>query len=305
MSGSRHAIWHWKNPIIVKDVRTRMRGHRTFILLTAHLVILLLAVGSAYLIFQSALTNTGNLEERRFFGKAVFGLLAWIELVMISFVAPALTSGAIAAERERQTYDLLRVTLLSAPQLVLGKFLPGLLFVLLLLFTSVPLQGPSYMIGGVQWQEIALATLLLTATATAFCALGMLLSSLIRRTLIATAISYAITIFLVFGIPIVALIFLALFSSAFSLGINEISPGSERLLLFLGWVLVSITPLGAAIGTEVILLDQQSLFLARIPLSNDQIVLLPAPWMPYIFFYLLFSVVAIWLSIQLVKQVDS
>jgi len=188
-----------------------MRSSRSFILLSVHLLILVLAIGSTYLLFFSELTRTGNLEDRRMFGKGLFGLLVWIELVMVSFVAPALTSGAISSERERQTYDLLRVTLLPASQLVLGKFLPGLLFVILLLFTSIPLQGPAYLIGGATWQEIILSTLLLVVTAAAFSALGMLFSSLIRHTLIATALSYAITIFLVFGIPIIAMIFLVLF----------------------------------------------------------------------------------------------
>ena len=57
--------------------------------------------------------NFANVVGRYAFGKAIFGLIVWLELVMISFTAPALTSGAIALERERQTFDLLKVTLLN------------------------------------------------------------------------------------------------------------------------------------------------------------------------------------------------
>ncbi len=281
-----------------------MRSSRSFILLSVHLLILVLAIGSTYLLFFSELTRTGNLEDRRMFGKGLFGLLVWIELVMVSFVAPALTSGAISSERERQTYDLLRVTLLPARQLVLGKFLPGLLFVILLLFTSIPLQGPAYLIGGATWQEIILSTLLLVVTAAAFSALGMLFSSLIRHTLIATALSYAITIFLVFGIPIIAMIFLVLFGVIFTGGFPDSTPGAEQMLIFLGWLLVSITPLGAMIGSEVILMDQQSYFLGRLPLSNGNQAVLVSPWIPYLVIYLLFTFVAIRLSVQLVKPPD-
>ena len=116
----------WKNPVIVKDVRTRMRGMKTYILITSHLIFLTIALIVAYILFSSSLTTSGNLEERRIFGKSIFGLLIFFELVMISFVAPALTSGSISSERERQTFDLLRVTLLPSGQLVVGKFLPGL-----------------------------------------------------------------------------------------------------------------------------------------------------------------------------------
>lgn len=281
-----------------------MRGYRTFILFTMHLLILTVVVISAYLFLQSSLTSPVNLQERRIFGKAVFGLVIWIELVLISFVAPALTSGAISNERERQTFDLLRVTLLPAHQLVLGKFLPGLAVLFLMLFTSIPIQAPAFLIGGVLWQEILLATLLLCVTAVAFCALGILLSSLIRRTLIATSVSYAITIFLVFGIPIVAILLLIMFGSAFPSGFSDLSSASERILVFIGWFIVSITPIGAMVGTELAFVDQQTLFLIEIDMSNQQIVAVPAPWIPYVMLYFSFSLVAIWLSIQLIKQSD-
>lgn len=296
----------WRNPVIVKEVRTRMRGYRAVLLLTAHLVVLALVIGLAYLFFRSALTSVGNLEQRRIFGKAAFGLIVWMELVMISFVAPALTSGAISVERERQTFDLLRVTLLSAPSLVWGKYISGLIFIFLLLFTSIPLQGPAFLIGGVLAQEILLATLILAVTAIGFCALGMLFSSLIPRTLVSATLSYAVTIFLVFGIPIIAVIIGTLFGAL--IGGNtpgQISPQTQALLIILGWVVVSFTPMASMVGTEVILLDQHSLFLAEIPLSNGAKMFLPSPWLPYVVIYLLFSLAAIWLSIQLVKQKEN
>ena len=296
----------WKNPVIIKEVRTRMRGYRATLLLTAHLFILAAIVGLAYLFFRTALTSTGNLEERRIFGKAVFGLIVWMELVMISFVAPALTSGAISSERERQTFDLLRVTLLPARALVWGKYLSGLVFILLLLFTSIPLQGPAFLIGGVLVQEILLAVLILVVTAIGFCALGILFSSLIPRTLVSATLAYAVTIFLVFGIPIIAAIMLALLGAVFGgASSNQISPQTQGLLVILGWLVISFTPLASMIGTEVIFLDQHSLLLAEIPLSNGAKLLLPSPWLPYVIFYTLFSLAAIWLSIQLVKRKEN
>ena len=217
-----------------------------------------------------------------------------------------LTSGAISVEKERQTFDLLRVTLLPARSLVWGKYLSGLIFVFLLLFTSIPLQGPAFLIGGVQVQEILLATLMLAITAAWFCALGMLLSSLISRTLVSATLAYAVTIFLVFGIPIIAVIIGILFGTL--LGGNspsQISPQTQGLLIAIGWVVVSLTPLASMVGTEVILLDQHSLFLAEIPLSNGVKMFLPSPWLPYVIFYFLFSLAAIWLSIQLVNRKEN
>ena len=46
----------WNNPILVKEVRTRMRGNRAFLLLTVHLVILALALLMVYLLIRSNLS---------------------------------------------------------------------------------------------------------------------------------------------------------------------------------------------------------------------------------------------------------
>jgi ABC-type transport system involved in multi-copper enzyme maturation permease subunit len=295
----------WNNPVIMKEVRTRMRGNRAFLLVTAHLLILVTAIALAYLFFRSALTSTGNLEERRIFGKAVFGLIVWIELVMVSFVAPALTSGAITSERERQTLDLLRVTLLPARSLVVGKFISGLFFLFLLLFTSIPILSPAFLIGGVLPQEVCLAIVILSVTTVGFSALGMLLSSLFRHTIQSTAATYAISITLVFGIPIIAVIILILLSTATRSEIlNQLSPAGQVILILLGWAIVCLTPFATIIGTEVILLEQESLLLARIPLGSGETFILPSPWIIYLLIYLLFSFAALWLSSELVRRRD-
>jgi ABC-2 type transport system permease protein len=294
----------WKNPVIVKDVRTRMRGVKSFILITSHLAFLTIALAVAYFLYSSSLTSSGNLEARRIFGKSIFGLLIFLELVMISFVAPALTSGSISAERERQTLDLLRVTLLPPHQLILGKFLPGLAFLILLLFTAIPLQGPAFLIGGVLWQEIVLATMILIMTAISFCALGLLLSSLIRRTLISTTVCYAISIFIMFGIPVILIFFSTIVGIGLTEGINSISPFALKILIFIAWCLVSFSPIGAIVGTEAILLDQGSLLFVNLPLNNTSVIILPSPWIPFVISYLLFSLAALWLSSQLALNVD-
>jgi len=296
----------WKNPVVVKEARTRMRGPRTALIITAHLLIVTLVVGLAYLFFRSALTSVGNLEERRTFGKAIFGLIVWIELVLISFIAPALTSGAISMERERQTFDLLQATLLPARALVWGKYLAGLSFVFLLLFTSIPLQGPAFLIGGVTTQEILLSTLILAVTAVGFCALGLLFSSLIHRTLVSTTLAYAVSIFLVFGIPIIAVIIGILLSSlANSSPLSQVSPQAQAAAVILGWMVISVTPMASIIGAEVIFLEQHSLWVAEISLEHGSKLILPSPWLPYVAIYLIASLAAIWLSIQLVKQKEN
>jgi len=294
----------WKNPVVVKEIRTRMRGNRAFLLFVLHLVTLGVMVSLVYLGFRSSLTSSNALEGRRYFGKAIFGLIVWVEMVTVSFIAPALTCGGISTERERQTYDILRVTLLPTRSLVIGKYLSGLVFILLLLFTSLPLQSPAFLVGGVLLEEIVISTLILVITAIFFCAVGIFFSSLFPRTLISTVLSYAVAIFLVFGIPMISLIILSLFSALLGDTYNAISPLMKLFLILSGWLFVSITPLGTIITTEIVLLQQQNPYFASIPLGDRINISLPSPWIPYLLIYFLLSVVLLWLSVRLVKRID-
>ncbi len=293
-----------RNPVLVKEVRTRMRGGRTFIVLTIHLLALAGALAAAYLLFRASLTTGVNLEARRLFGKAVFGLMIWMELITISFIAPALTSGAIASERERQTLDLLRVTLLSSRALVLGKYLSGLVFIFLLVLSSLPLQTLPFVIGGVLAQEILVAVLILAVTAVAFCAAGIFFSSLFSRVLLSTVLAYAFAIFVVFGIPMILLLVLLVLGAGLGGAIDSISLRTQMMLIFIGWLAVSMTPGATIVATEVALLDQQGLLLARLHLGNGSEVAFPSPWIFYVVFYLLVSIGMLWFSAKRVSRIE-
>jgi ABC-2 type transport system permease protein len=292
------------NPVIIKEVRTRMRGWRTFLLVTLHLAGLSLMLGLAYWIFGSALNANTNMDERRIFGKIIFGMLVGMELVMISFTAPALTSGAIASEHERQTYDLLRVTLLSPAALVWGKYLSGLSFILLLLFTALPLLSPAFIIGGIQPHEIFIAILILLVTAITFCAAGIFFSSRTTRTLVATVLSYAFAILLAFGLPMMLLIVIILFGASLSTGNQQISVVTQIMLVYITWFLISLSPSSALIGTEAALLDQQGLWTAHFPVEKGIQVWLISPWLVYVGVALLLSSFLLWTSIRRVRQLE-
>jgi ABC-2 type transport system permease protein len=297
----------WNNPILVKEIRTRMRGNRAFLLLTAHLLILGLAVLLVFLVFRSSLGSGGNLAARGSFGKIIFGFLVWMELVMISFTAPALTAGAISLERERQTFDLLKVTLLKARSLALGKYLAGLVFIFLLLVTSLPLFSLSFILGGVALEEITIAVFILATSAISFCAIGLFFSSLFARSLVSTILSYAFSIFINFGVPILMLFSITLFGVMFSSQPDSPlnTPSFWSLaLVYLAWLVISLTPLPTIIATEVALLDGQGAWVAQLPLGDNTQLLFISPWVVYVGFYLLLSLALIWMSIKLVARAE-
>lgn len=293
-----------QNPVMLKELRARMRGRRAFVLLTLYLVLLSLLVSLAYLIFLSSSSAVGTVGERQILGKAIFGIVVGMQLLSVCFIAPALTAGAISSEREHQTYDLLRTTLLPARSLVMGKFLSGLIFVLLLLFAALPLQSLAFLFGGVALEEVLIGTAMLVVTAITFCAVGIFFSSLMARTLASTVLAYAFAILLVFGLPMLFMVFFSLFNVAVGGLSGPPGPAAEAMLLLAGWLLVSINPIATAILTEAMLLDQQTAFLFRVPLSNGVSIRLLSPWIPYLLANLMFSLGLLWISILRVRRVE-
>lgn len=293
-----------QNPIILKELRGRMRGNRAFILLTFYVTVLSLILGLLFLIYSSSQSGIGAVNERQAFGKAVFGVVLGLELIMVSFVAPSLTAGSISGEREHQTFDILRTTLLPARSLVMGKFISGLCFLLLLLLVAVPLQSLAFLFGGVEIPEVAIGTLLLIVSAFTFCAAGTFFSSLSNRTLVSTVLTYGFSTLSVFALPIL-LFFAALFLDGFLGGFNDPNRARfEAILYFLGWLAVSVNPMATGITSEILLQDQGKLFLFDVTLSNGGQFTLVSPWIIFVIVYLLLSLVLLWLSVRFVRRAE-
>ncbi len=292
--------WMLDNPVVLKELRGRMRGRQAFILLTVYLGLIALLIGFIYLLTATESSSSGwNPSLRQDVGKAIFGAVVLLELLLVSFIGPGLTAGAITAERERQTFDLLRTTLLSARSLVLGKLGSAFTYLFLLILTALPIESLAFLLGGVGMAEMVVSSLMLVVTAIFFCTLGIFFSSFMKRTLTATVSSYG-TIVASF-LFLVVLFFVIEYISRLS---SHIGPVREYLLTILVWFFISTNPFMAAIGSEAILVDDQSLFMTKESLFGSGSYYLLSPWIIYVVFYLLLTALMIFLSIRKVKRPD-
>lgn len=294
-----------KNPILVKEIRTRMRGNRAFLLVTLHLLIQSLLVGLVFLLFQSNSSSLSSFENRRTYSKVVFSILVLFELVMISFIAPALSAGAFSTERERHTYDLLRATPLSARSLVFGKYTSALSFLFLLLFTSLPMLSPAFMIGGVTSIELLISLAVLSIGAITLCAIGLFFSSLFSRTLLTNILTYSWAVFFTFGIPILLLTVLVILQSGNTERIAHLSSVTLVFWALIGWIAVAISPLATLISAEYLFLEQNNIWVVKLVLSENMTIHLLSPWIGHVFLYSLLSIGLVWITIQRVKQIDT
>ena len=286
------------NPIIRKEVRTRMRSLRTFFVLTGFLV--LLSVGAVVIMMGLVFVadQPGSLQLWQRAGKIVFYTVFILELFLISFIAPALTAGAIASERERQTYDLLRTTLLSEARIIIGKLSAALLFLLILLLSSLPLFAIAFTFGGVETPEIIIGLLIILFTTINYSSLGMFFSTIMKRPLLSTILTYAIILLF---IPLLILTTLVIGAPIFGLQVTSPSIIVQITVYTIGWLILSMNPITAAIASEIIYLSDHSIFIAELTLTNGSIYRLLSPWV----MFLVFSAVAIALLLLLSIQILS
>ena len=295
------------NPVVLKELRGRMRGNRAFIILTVHLSLMSLFTLLLYWAYTASTGNTYG-PSSQYAGKVVFAGIVGIELFIVCFIAPAFTAGTISGEREKQTYELLRTTLLPARSLVLGKLISALSFIVLLLVAAIPLKSLAFLLGGVAPEEVVISLVLLLATTLASGSVGIFFSTVMRRTLGASVLTYAFALTAVLGLPLLMLTFIpaySLFYYGSSYNNFSPSPAMQAAMIYFFGLLVCMNPLATAFFTETILATEQSAFGMTVPLSNGTTIPLVSPWIPYTIFCIFFSLVIILLSIQIVKRKET
>src|SRR5579885_3517390 len=150
--------------LLTKELRLRMRRERTIWVIIVY--ILLMGLLGWFFIGRftdyNGFYNSNGLSDT---GVSLYVLLSMVQLLLIVFITPAFTATTVNGEKERQTYDLLLCSRLSAFSLVSGKLAAGLMNALVVgtfgLFCSTVFSRPAvstaiaYM-AGVIWLIIPL-----------------------------------------------------------------------------------------------------------------------------------------------------
>ena len=180
------------NPMIRKELRQRMRERRGWLLPSLYLLVLGAIVTFTY--FVTTVDREGFNVQGSTIGVVLFLTLAYSQLALLLLMAPIFSAGSITIEKEQRTLAGLLTSLLTALQIWWGKFVSSLLFVLLLLVTSLPVLSMAFAFGGVGPWEIFTATLTTVIVLGCMSAIGLYCSSAFRRSVHATAVSYATVI---------------------------------------------------------------------------------------------------------------
>lgn len=177
------------NPILASSALKRMRSSRTVVIVGAYVAVLaaLLCLGMESFVFENTIYITDMSQ-----GVSAYVMLMAAQFVLMILVAPAMTAGSIAGERERQTLELLLVTNTGSLRIVFGKLMESFAFLALLIFSGLPVMSLTMLMGGVTMTQILMGMLFLMVCAFAAASVGILCSSFMKNTVAATIISYVL-----------------------------------------------------------------------------------------------------------------
>lgn len=182
-----NVIRRLRNPVLVNELKLRMRTKRSPWIIFSYL----LALGGITLTMIFLVTGSGT-YYRPDQTRELFMMLSVFQLGMICFVVPGLTAGVISGERERQTLSIMLTTNVSTTKLILGKWLASLSFMTFLITASLPLYTIVFLYGGISPMQLVKVFGFYLVTMLGFGSVGVLLSTLIKRTGVATVLTYAV-----------------------------------------------------------------------------------------------------------------
>ena len=281
--------------MLAKELRGRMRGPRAFVVLSVYLLFLTGFTLFIYFLVRLAIQSDPTTPA----GKPVFLGLVAFQLGLVCFLAPSFTAGTISGERERQTYDLLMTTPVPLVLVVATKLFAALAYVFLLIVAVLPLMSIALFLGGVAPEEVAIAFVMLCASALVFGTIGLCFSAWLRSTIGAAALAYGTMLLPVVALPIVFGTALSLLGALLSTGNNGTA---ATVAYYVGGFIVSLNPFIAGGLTEAIITNNKSLFFFSMPGPvGGTTVYVVGPWLIYTVVALIASVGFFLLSLYLAR----
>ncbi len=289
------------NPVIVKELRGRMRGPRAAIVMTIYLVVL---SGVALLFYWMLRSASGySSPQSSQVGKFLFSVLVVFQMIMVSLLTPAFTAGSITSEREQRTFDLLMTTLLPARSIIFGKLGSALSYVVLLIIAIAPLESLAFMFGGVSPEEIVLSQVVMLMAALLFASVGIFWSSVLKSSVGSNVLTYGTILFQLIGVPVLYLIITT------TMGAQNYSSGQPPMtstpeFWYTSGVILSSHPLIAMALSETFLTNGDSLFIyTNNTYLNGHELWIVSPWLVFCIEALILSAIFILISVRAVQPV--
>lgn len=168
------------NPVLHREIRARWRNYQSFLIVFGYAIALsILAYLKYHEVVETRHYGISFLDLRRTSGAGRTLFLEFNQWQMAGWLilAPLLTAGAIAGERERGLLENLLLSPLTKQQIIYGKWFSALALVALLLLVPLPVAALCFQLGGLSPQEFASASLFQATTAILGATVGLYVSA--------------------------------------------------------------------------------------------------------------------------------
>lgn len=176
-------------PLLGKELTERANRRRTYF---ARILYALLSFFVFMTLYRSLVVTTYVGAAALGRGRYLFEMVVGLQFAGIYVFLPALMSGVISSEKENGTLSLLLVTDLRPWEILLQKYLGGLVTMGCLMLTGVPLLAVSYTLGGVSSAHLSMGVYVLGLTALQVGAVALLASSLSNGAVGSFMLTYAL-----------------------------------------------------------------------------------------------------------------
>ncbi|MDX2176627.1 MAG: hypothetical protein SF028_09150 [Candidatus Sumerlaeia bacterium] len=173
------------NPILTRELRRRMRKKELIYSVVGYIIALTVATLLVLFAFSPGLfqsVNTRMLEQLANTGTQLFRWITVIQVLLVLIIAPTITAGMTTGEKERKTFDFLRVTTITPWMYVTGCFLSTVFYVALALTCAFPLLSLVFVYGGVASSAVFGTFGLLLGGSLVLSSFGLYVSSIRDRT---------------------------------------------------------------------------------------------------------------------------
>ncbi|MBN2983829.1 MULTISPECIES: ABC transporter permease [Cohnella] len=277
------------NPVLNKEIMLRMRSLRSMWALFFYL--LAIGIGALGFIYINEMDGGGGFNPNT--SRTMFMFISIAQLGLIAFMAPGLTAGIVSGERERQTLNLLLTTQQSSTNIIVSKLVASLAFMVLIVLATMPVYSIVFLYGGISPSQLLLVFLFYLFTMVVLGSLGILFSTLFKRTMISVIVSYGVTLFIFGGTAFLYLIVLSIMQNTYGNGQTDY-----------GWIgyIMGLNPVAALYSIFDSEISRSVFMVYRSGGLSGQ----DAPiqlWQQFLIVYSIVSIGAVLLSIRYIRPI--
>lgn len=176
----------------------------------------------------------------------IYLILAIGQAVLLMFIVPSMSSTAISSEREKQTLEVLLSSKMSSLSIIVGKLVSSVSKVIMLIFLTLPVYAITFLIGGVNIENLFQLSLFLIVTTFFIGSVGIFFSTVFKSSKGATAATYGAVLFILIGIMIIGAIVYSVSIKNAQEGVTVLFPNFVVASPLTGFLSLLVNQLGIA-----------------------------------------------------------